>query len=80
MTNKQNFCSVCGASVKKQKIRYTQNLGDKIFIVENVEAEVCKQCGEQYLFPDTVEAIQNIIESGKLPKETRQVPVYYLSI
>lgn len=80
MTDKKNYCSVCKASLKKQKIRYTQSIGEKIFIVENVEAEVCPQCGEQYLSPDTVEKIQNIIESGKTPKETRQIPVYHLPL
>lgn len=75
MTN--NPCSVCGAQLRREKITYTQTIGDKVYIVADVEAEVCPQCGEQYLTPDTVEKIQALIERGQAA-ETRQVPVYRL--
>ena len=72
-----NPCSVCGAHLRRQKITYTQTIGDKVYIVTDVEAEVCPQCGEQYLSPATVDKIQALIESGQVT-ETRQVPVYRL--
>ncbi len=77
MTEKAKRCSVCGAGLKQQTITYTQTLGDRVYIVADVPAEVCPQCGEQYLTPDTVDAIQELIENGEA-SETRQVPVYHL--
>lgn len=76
---KKNICSVCGSKLREEKITYTQKIGKKFFIVENVSAQVCPQCGEQYLAPETVDAIQNLIESKKTPPKIQEVPVYYLS-
>ena len=71
-------CSACGAPVKREKITYTQTIGDKFYIVKDVPAEVCLQCGEEYLSPDTVDAIQEVIEKTK-PAKTVEVPVYHLA-
>jgi YgiT-type zinc finger domain-containing protein len=73
----RDACSVCGAHLRREKITYTQTIGDKVYIVMDVEAEVCPQCGEQYLSPDAVDRIQDLIENGQAT-ETRQVPVYRL--
>lgn len=75
----KNICSVCEGKLKTEKITYTQEVNGKFFIVENVTAEVCSQCGEEYLSPETVEIIRKLIESKKKPLKTQEVPVYYLS-
>lgn len=69
-------CSICGGKILQKKITYTQAIGEKIFIVSDVPAEVCSQCGEQYLTPDTVDAIQEALETGKKPSSTLKVPVF----
>ena len=71
-------CTVRGAGLRREMIAYTQTIGDKVYIVTDVEADVCPQCGEQYLSPDTVDRIQELIERGQVA-ETRQVPVYRLA-
>jgi len=38
----------------------------------------CPQCGEEYLTPETVDAIEQITQSGKVAK-TLEVPVYPFS-
>ena len=70
-------CSVCGGTLTSKTITYTQTVDDQVFIVADVEAEVCGQCGEQYLSPDTVDRIQELMEHGRAV-ETRHVPVYRL--
>ena len=72
------LCSVCGARVRAESITYTQEVGGQVFIVREVPAVVCPQCGEQYLAPDTVDAIQELVEHGGLDKvfEITHVPVY----
>ena len=75
----RTICSVCGTSVQEQKINYTQEIDGKLYLVTDVPAEVCPQCSEQYLSPDTVDKLQELIEQGaargKAPK-TISVPVY----
>ncbi len=78
MNEAQSPCSVCGAWLRRETITFTQTIRDSVYIVTDVPADVCVQCGEQYLSPDTVGATQTLIESGDVG-ETRQVPVYRLA-
>jgi YgiT-type zinc finger domain-containing protein len=77
MITQHDPCSVCGATVHSQKITYTQERDGKVYFVVDVPALVCPQCGEQYLTPDTVDAIQEAIAQGAA-HETIEVPVYHL--
>ena len=47
MTKEYEACSVCGAQAREQKITYTQEFEGKVYMVTDVPAEVCGQCGEQ---------------------------------
>lgn len=58
------------------KVTYTLEYGGQFFIVENVPARVCKETGEQFFAPDTVEHIQAIIKSRKKPDRVIETPVY----
>ena len=71
-------CSVCGAKVRPETVTYTQEINGLVYIIGDVPADVYLQCGERYLAPDTVEAIQELIERGGLNRvaEIRHVPVY----
>ena len=58
------------------KVTYTLEYDGKFFIVENVPARVCKETGEQFFTPETVEHIQLIVKSGKNPDRLIETPVY----
>jgi len=58
------------------KVTYTLEHNGKFFIVENVPARVCKETGEQYFAPETVEHIQAIIKTRQRPKRVIETPVY----
>lgn len=74
-----NKCSVCKAELKEKKITYTQELGGKVYVVSDVPALVCSQCGDQYLSPDTVDEVQRVIEQGEKGKRrpVKQIPVFH---
>ena len=78
MKKENEYCSVCQGRLKQKKITYTQSIGEKVYIIKNVSAKVCPQCGEEYLSPATVDAIASVIATGKAPY-TIQVPVYNLA-
>ena len=59
-----------------EKVTYSLIFMGKVYIVENVPARVCKETGEQYFAPDTVEHIQALIKSNKRPDKTIETPVY----
>jgi YgiT-type zinc finger domain-containing protein len=79
MTNEAQACSVCEADLKVERITYTQTIGRQVYIVTDVPAQVCHQCGAQYLSPEVVDAIQELIEARRAPQETIEVPVYHVS-
>ena len=57
-------------------VTYTVELNGKFYIVENVPARVCKETGEQYFAPETVEHIQALIKSEKKPDKVIETPVF----
>ncbi len=58
------------------KVTYTLEHDGRFFIVENVPARVCKETGEQFFSPETVEHIQGIIQSRNEPDRVIETPVY----
>jgi len=72
-----NKCSVCHSNTFLKNIRYTQWYQDELIMVENVPAEVCQNCGEEYFSPNTVDKIQKVIEQHHASK-TIKVPVFQL--
>ena len=60
----------------ESKVTYTLEHEGKFFIVENVPARVCKETGEQFFDPETVEHIQGIIKGRRDPDRVIETPVY----
>ena len=60
----------------KTEVTYTVECDGKFCIVEHVPARVCKETGEQYFSPETVEHIQSLIKSRRKPARTIKTPVY----
>ncbi|MBI4559456.1 MAG: YgiT-type zinc finger protein [Candidatus Hydrogenedentes bacterium] len=58
------------------KVTYTLELAGKLYLIEHVPARVCKETGEQYFAPETVERIQAIIKSRRKPDRVIETPVY----
>jgi YgiT-type zinc finger domain-containing protein len=58
------------------KVSYTLEHAGKFFIIENVPARVCKETGEQFFAPETVEHIQSIIKGRRRPDRVIETPVY----
>jgi len=58
------------------RVSYTLEHDGKLFIVENVPARVCRETGEQFFSPDTVEHIQGIIKGKRSPDRMIETPVY----
>lgn len=58
------------------EVTYTVEHEGKFYLIEHVPARVCRETGEQYFAPDTVERIQNLIKSRKKPDKVIETPVY----
>lgn len=58
------------------KVTYTLEHEGKFYIIEHVPARVCKETGEQYFSPETVERIQALIKGSRKPDKVIETPVY----
>ena len=72
-------CPLCGGRMYDKRVTHPQNYMGKIIILENVPAEVCRQCGEVLLRPAILERLQVVVWSETTPVRTEQVPVYDIS-
>ena len=68
-------CEFCGGKTAKKTVRKQHWLKGKLYIVENVEAEVCTQCGERYFHATTLDAIDKLLESDHEVKDRLDVEV-----
>jgi len=58
------------------KVTYTLERDGKFFIIERVPARVCKETGEEYFSPETVDHIRALIKSKKKPDKLVETQVY----
>lgn len=58
------------------EVTYTLELGGRFYIIEHVPARVCRETGEQFFSPETVEHVQALIKGGKKPAKIIETPVY----
>ena len=58
------ICEFCGGTTAKKTVKKRHWLKAKLYIVQNVEAEVCTQCGERCFHAGTLDAIDKLLESS----------------
>lgn len=69
-------CFFCGGGVEEQLITREYRWKGQLFIIEQMPAGVCTQCGEKTLKPEVAKAIDQIIQEKRKPVKMIQVPVY----
>jgi YgiT-type zinc finger domain-containing protein len=70
-------CYYCKGPLRRRRIEHMHEWGGERFLIKNVQAEVCGQCGETYLAPGTLHEIDKVVAKGR-PKEHVSVAVFEL--
>ncbi len=68
-------CEFCDADTMAKRVKKQHWAGGRLYIVENVEAEVCPECGERYFHATTLDSIDRMIEADHPVKEVLSVEV-----
>jgi len=55
------ICYYCKGPLCRRTIQHMHHWGGRHFLVKNVRAEVCGQCGEVFLSPATLKAIDRLV-------------------
>ena len=69
------ICELCGGQTKKKKVKRQHWLNGRLYIVENVEAEVCTECGERYFHATTLDEVDRLLLAEHEVKTCMQVEV-----
>ena len=68
-------CENCDSETTTRLVKKQHWFQGKLYIVENVEAEVCPECGERYFHATTLDAIDEMISGDHPVKEVLSVEV-----
>ncbi len=72
-------CEFCGGQTAKKKVKRRHWLQGKLYLVENVDAEVCTQCGERYFHAATLNEIDRVLGAEHEVKDRIEVEVVSLA-
>ena len=70
-------CYYCKGPLLRRRIEHMHEWGGERFLIKNVQAEVCDQCGEAFLAPATVKEIDRLVINEQ-PKSHVSVAVFDL--
>lgn len=71
-------CEFCHNPTTKRAVTKPHWLDSRLYLVENVQAEVCTECGERYYHATTLDAIDALLR-GKYPVK-RELDVKVVSL
>ena len=60
MNSKKNKCPICGGRKTKGTTVYSVDLDKCLVVVRNVAAEICEQCGEEWIDNETAQELEQI--------------------
>ncbi|RJP19022.1 MAG: YgiT-type zinc finger protein [Candidatus Omnitrophota bacterium] len=72
------ICEFCGGNTFKKKVKKQHWLRGELYIVENVEAEVCAECGERYFHASILDELDGYLSAEHDVKEKIQVEIVNL--
>lgn len=72
------ICEFCGKQTVKKKVKKQHWLHGKLYIIENVVAEVCAECGERYFHAKILDKIDHLLENEHDVKDIIDVEVVSL--
>jgi YgiT-type zinc finger domain-containing protein len=72
------ICELCGGETVHKKVRRQHWLDGRLYIIENVDAEVCLECGERYFHATTLDRIDHLLKTDHAVKQRLEVEVVSL--
>ena len=67
------ICRTCGGMLEKETVPITETENSEKFLIQNVPALVCQECGEIWLSPEVIRDIENTLkETLKKHKDKKE--------
>lgn len=61
-------CPICGGEIEEGLTTYPVDLKHTLIIVRKVPAEICSQCGSEWIAPNVTKKLQKITREAKEKK------------
>jgi len=68
-------CEFCNSNTALRRVRKQHWFKGRLYIIQNVEAEVCEECGERYFHASTLDKIDEMISGEHDVTEVLSVEV-----
>ena len=68
-------CEFCNGETVQRKVRKQHWFNGRLYVIENVTAEVCSECGERYFHATTLDKLDAMISGDHEIKEVLSVEV-----
>ena len=68
-------CEFCDGETSVRKVRKQHGHRGKLYLIENVDAEVCQECGERYYHARTLDRLDALIQEDHAVKQVLSVEV-----
>ncbi len=69
-------CEYCKGAIREKKVSLPRKVKGKYFLIENVPAGVCVECGTRYFTANVLKTIAEMIRGRSRAKREITVPVY----
>ncbi len=69
-------CVYCGYSVEKKVVNFIYDENDRYIVIENVPANVCRNCGEKLYSPEVTDQLLKFARNEFKPVKTIEIPVF----
>ena len=63
--NDDSKCPLCGGTKRWGTTTYTVDTGAGVVVVRNVKAEICQQCGEEWIDNSTARELERIVDEAR---------------
>jgi YgiT-type zinc finger domain-containing protein len=65
MSAHHHRCPLCGGRTTDGTTTFTADLGFGVVVVRHVPADVCEQCGEEWLNDEVAEQLERIVSEAR---------------
>lgn len=69
-------CHYCGGHLEEKQVTRLQKYEGKWFVIENLPALVCSQCGEQFFTPAAHDLVIQVLQNDLKPTRIENIPVF----
>jgi YgiT-type zinc finger domain-containing protein len=70
------YCPFCKGNRQPGTTTFTVDMGFGVIVVRNVPAQVCSQCGEEWIEDPIAERLEKIVENARKKQPQLEVMAY----